>query len=178
MAAAVGVEPRYFSRFLDDTGYGGGVTAAIGNYSAAKKDFKISPRPGNVFRIRRAVITIGDETVSVQDGYGGGSALTNGVRFFVKSNRNPTLWLDDGQPIKTNSNWVARTHNVGVGYAETAGNRKILRLLWDFVGSGGVPIRLNGTYGESLIIRLNDDFTFLTKHHYIVQGYQETEFWS
>ena len=173
--ADVGVEERYFSRYLDTTGYGTGTKSAIGDYSSARQDFKIQPRPTSVFRVARMIVTIRDDAVVTQTGYGALPELTNGVQVFVRSDKNDVLRLDDNIPIKANYQWAERCFDVGMPFVSFA-QFFVVQLRWTFE-KAGVPIRLNGAHNEALVVRLNDDFTGLVDHKFLVQGYQETEVW-
>lgn len=171
----VGIEQRYFSRFLDITGLGTGNKNAAGDYSSGVQDFKIAPRSNKIFRIASLTVFIQDSEDIAQSGYGAVSGLTNGIRVFVTSDRNETLYLDDGEPIKTIMHWTQRSSNLNNDFSITTPRNPIL-LRWNFL-EAGVHVRLNGFLNEALVVRLNDDFSDLTDHKFLVQGYQESKFW-
>jgi hypothetical protein len=78
--------------------------------------------------------------------------------------------LTDGVPVKKNTHWSrlcydAQPSNYGAG-AET------LNVRWTFE-KAGYPLRLQGNNNERLEVVLNDDFSGLAGHYFLVEGYIE-----
>ena len=160
--------------YLDTNGDGTGTKNAVGDYSSAAELFKVTANSADrteartdTLRIHRMMVSIEDATAPDADGYGGGSALTNGVTIGIYNNSDVLrVNLTDGITIKTNAEWgrlagpdaVPQTYGTGINY---------VTVRWSFDKFGG-PIELKG--GESLGVSLNDSFTFLTGHYFVAQG--------
>lgn len=156
---------EYFSRFLDETGDGSGNKDAIGDYSAVVTDFLITPPVNNTFDIFRLLVQIADTGPIDAGFYGNNIVLTNGIRLLLLDNTG-TIITDyvDTMPIITNANWArfafdAKKTDFGAG-------QNYIDIRWTFQ-RGGRPLRLRN---QSLAVRLNDDFTSLTSHTFLMQG--------
>lgn len=146
---------------------------AIGDYSdigAGKTAFSLGPPPGVIWRIRRVIVTIKDAGSFDADSYGNGIVLANGIEaWFRQGTEDIFPFVDpDELTIKTNSHWAGicydfRVDNYGVG-----DNVGVARFSFDRVGG---EIELIGNQGDNLAIYLNDDFSALTGHRFLFEGY-------
>lgn len=169
-----GVVKTPFSRWLDTNGDGSGTKEAIGDYSAAPQSFSITPSQvtdaEEVMRVARMIVSIEDSGAFSAEKYGYMSALTNGVRLVVTRD---SVEIDDGMngvPVTSNAEWGALCYDASVK-TWGVGNQMLL-VRWTFEKTGSI-IRLDGEAKESLDIVLNDDFSGLIKHRFLVQGYYE-----
>ena len=161
-------EQRVFSRFLDTNGDGTGTINAIGNYSSSATDFYIKS-DGKRYNISRMIVTAEDANGMTASEYGNlGSALTNGIR---------VLLLDvDGNvsedlapiPVKTNAQWAMYCYDANVlGWGN---GDDLLAVRWTFV-KAGEPLEIGPGVGEkSFVVRLNDDFSGLVSHRFLIEG--------
>lgn len=166
----IGAIGEFFRRHLDTAGDGTGTKNATGDYSSTATDFKVRPASGTIYVVQRVVILVGDGAAHVNDGYGALSALTNGILVEKYDHGSPAVInsLHDGLPVKTNFDWARFAGNdVDVEYAGTNKHR-----VWDWRPTS--PIRLDGTSSQELRFRLNDDFTGLTEHYFVAEGFKET----
>lgn len=164
--------PLYLSRHLDTVGDGSGDKNANGNYAAAVEEFKIVPGATEIFRIARMIIHIDDVGNPGAGTYGAGAVLANGVEVQVKDASGVIIDMTDGMPVKENGDW--QHYSYDVSYTTFGpGNAGYVGIRWTFL-RGGVALRLDGSAGEYLAARFNDDLTFLTEHIFVVQGYEET----
>lgn len=155
-------------RFLDTNGNGTGTKNAIGIYGSPVEEFYIQPQGGESLIINRMIVLIGDATAPAAGGYGGMSALTDGISVQVREGANLVLDLTDGLPIKTNLAWGHHCYDVEPSSYGSGIN--FVRVRWTF-GASGKPLCLRGT--QRLCVRLSDDFSGLTEHYFMVQGFKD-----
>ena len=158
-----------FSRWLDTVGDGSGVKVANGDYSGSVQKFSLIPGQGEIFRVARMIVTIQDSTFAAAK-YGNMTALTNGVRLVSSVEGEEVIDAMDGIPVKTNAGWGAMCYDASVK-AWGVGDEFLL-VRWTFERTGSI-IRLVGNKDESLDVILNDDFSALADHRFLVQGYIE-----
>lgn len=162
---------KIISKDLDTTGDGSGTTNAIGNYASEATSFKIAPGDNQTFILHRLIISVEDAGAFDAAVYGNGITLTNGMVLRV-SDASGVLFKLTGDNIKSNADWAEHCHdltihNFGIGNV-------IMTARWTFSESG-VPIELNGDKGQFLEIVLNDDFSALVEHHFLIQGFSKNE---
>jgi hypothetical protein len=150
---------------------------ANGDYSASVTDFTWGPAPMEDFLLSSLDVVIVDVRIHA-NGYGGDSApLTNGIEFLWRLD-GEELPADAGVKVRLNREWVAVSDNVE-HFSPSSGDQMlrcriaISSFFQDPVGGlahcpGG--ILLQGHRGDRVIMRLNDDFTFLVDHVFIVRG--------
>ena len=156
-----------FSRALDTVGNGTGTSNAVGTY-ATPTDFFIKPAAGQVFEITRMIVNVVDTVGMDADAYGNGITLTNGIKIFVADDTGDLFEITDAaNPIKTNGDWAHYCYDADIKTWGTGNEHLVVR--WTFA-KAGQPIVLHSTYGQKLIVRLNDTFTGLVEHNFIVQG--------
>lgn len=154
-------------RYLDTAGDGTGTKNANGNYSITPDEFKFVP--GDPCEIHRMIVCAEDTSGMQASEYGNlGSALTNGVKISVERAGVEILDLTDGITIKTNAGWGSICYDADVK-TWGAGN-ELLTVRWTFAKTGA-PLTLSN--GEELIVTLNDDFTGLISHYFMIHGFHQ-----
>lgn len=153
-----------FSRYLDTNGDGTGTKNANGNYSSAAETFYID----GPLTITRMIVSVEDTGGMQAEEYGNlGTALTNGITIDIDSGGldNELVDLTDGEPIKTNAGWGQLCYDVDLKSWGAGDDLLVVR--WTFDKSGA-PIKLGDD--DRLEITLNDDFSGLIGHYFLVQG--------
>ncbi|MCW2309717.1 hypothetical protein [Rhodobium gokarnense] len=154
-------------RYLDTVGDGSGTKNAVGNYASPTQDFRITCPANEIYVISRMLVLLRDGGTLSADEYGNLSALTNGILVKVlDSGDSELIDLTDNVPIKSNLHWSRLCYDVTEHDWATGDNFVAVR--WTFAASGA-PILL--TAGESLAVRLSDDFTGMVEQYFHVQGY-------
>ncbi len=155
----------YFSRFLDTVGDGSGTKDANGDFSGAAQDFLITPNNSQYFSIHRLIVEITDAGPIDAGRYGNNIILTNGITLLLLEGATIITDFTDGMPVFTNATWAKFCYDV-LNTDFGAGDNYV-QAHWTFT-RGGAPLRLPS--GRSLALRLNDDFTGLISHTFLVQG--------
>jgi hypothetical protein len=102
--------------------------------------------------------------------YGQNIVLTNGITVDVQDDTGVLYSLTDAnKPILSNGEWGGYCHDFSLHAFGIGDDWASVR--WTFSKSGK-PITLRGEYNERLVVTLNDDFTGLSVHHFLVQGKQ------
>jgi hypothetical protein len=159
-------------RYLDTDGDGGGTDNANGNYASAADDFYIEnalgAEGGQTYEIHRMIVSAQDTASMQAQEYGNlGAALTNGIRIYVdQGGGDGETAIDGGLAIKSNAEWGRLCYDVEVK-SWGSGNEMLL-VRWTF-SKAGDPLILRQK-NSKLIVRLNDDFSGLIDHHFMVQG--------
>lgn len=162
-----------FSRLLDLDGDGTGTVNANGNYSGGSDEFFVQPAPSVVYKINRLTIVVEDATGGNEAEYGNlGAALTNGIQISTANGSGPIAQLVASQLIKTNADLARYSDAFEIIQMGTPTN-DIIKATIDFVKMFGAPLRLEGTASERLRVIVNDDFSGLVGHYFLVSGYQE-----
>lgn len=160
--------PLWFSHFLDTNGNQTGTIDAIGDYSITPEIFYIQPPVTEVYIMNRLIISIHDTGNFTASIYGAGAILPNGVDIQIKRNGTSLVNLTNGHPVKENGGWGDFCYDVDV--SDYTGNDNYTHVRWTFE-KAGAPLLLNGAQNDTFEINLSDDFTFLTEHTFVVQGY-------
>lgn len=155
-----------------------GTFNAIGDYSSTSDDFYVQPPAAEDYMISSLDITIVDDRIN-PEGYGAMDALTNGVSI-VTVLQGVTYIAGAGTNITSNRGWMSISDDVQYVDWGLPIEEKMMRCRIDFGkfyadpqrpqpdGVGG--LMLLGHTEDKLIIRLNDDFTDLSGHYFIVRG--------
>ena len=155
------------NRFASTNGLPTGTKSAIGDYSdtgMGQTDFYIEALSGEKLAVARVIIHVVDSGSFDSGSYGNAITLTNGIKFIYRRN-GVEFDVSDGFPIKTNVDWGRFCYDVSVStYGQ--GN-EALNARWTFSKYGN-PLVLDS--GDSLILRLNDDFSGLVEHTFLFEG--------
>jgi hypothetical protein len=155
-------------RYLDTNGDGTGTKQCIGNHSGGAS-FYIQPPDGEVYVLERMIVMIEDGAGWRADRYGDlSSALTNGIRVWFRSDKKDDIDLTDGIGIKTNAGWSRVCYDVNP--SSFGSGNDFLGVRWTF-SKAGYPIRLDAAFNERLAVEVEDDFSGLVEHTFMVQGY-------
>jgi len=152
--------------YLDTNGDGTGEKNAIGDYSGAGLTWFYYESTGYA-EIHRMIISYEDGPGMRAERYASlPAALPVGI--FVKqidSDLSEMLDLTDNEPITANAEWGELCYDIELK-SYGPGNEFILAR-WTF-GQSGSPLALD--QGQKLVVVLNDDFTGLVSHRFMVQG--------
>ncbi len=168
--STTGPQKIRLDRFLDTNGDGSGANLVTGDYSSAEEIFYIQPSAGEAFRVARIIIYIEDTGSFDSGSYGNGLALANGIQVRVQNDGGTIADMTAGLPVKTNTQWGRmcydiKTSNFGSG-------NEAMGVRWTFT-AGGQFVRLDGDNNERLEVVVNDDFSSLVDHSFLVQGFIE-----
>jgi hypothetical protein len=164
--------PSHINQFLDTTGDGTGTIGATGDWSLSSEEFIYQVPSGKIAEIQRMIICIGDDTQVGTDKYGGATALTNGITIkLTKSDGTLIQFLNNGglHPIKTSADWAKLCYDFKIYDTGTGQNTDYALYRWTF-SRAGMPLVLSD--GDKLVVTLNDNFTPLTDHRFLVEGLQ------
>ena len=156
------------SQFLDTVGDGSGTFEATGDYSSVADDFYIQAPAGELWAISRILITGRDTGNFRPEYYDVGGPLTNGIRLIHEENGVEND-LTSQSPVKTLAEWGSYCYDVNI-YDFGAGD-EYFDVRWSFFRAGTF-VDLAGDTNDKLIVRLNDDFTGLNSHRFLVQGFK------
>lgn len=161
---------KILSQLASTGGDGTGTSNAIGDLSGANAvDLTVTPNAWRLYEIHRMIVTIEDDNNTiVPSKYGGVTALSNGINVTVE-NATGTLYSLTAFPITTNGEWASHCHDL-IRHDWGSGN-DINTIRWTFSKSGA-PVYLDGRKGEFLKIALDDVFTGIITHRFVVQGYE------
>ena len=160
--------PVWFSHFLDINGDQTGSIEGNGDYSVTPRVLFIQPPSNEIFVINRLIGAVHDNGNFTSSIYGANAAVTNGVDIQIKRDGESLVNLTNGRPVKDNGSWPDFCYDVDV--SNYSGNDNYLHFRWTFE-KAGAPLILNGAEGDTFEVTLSDDYTFLTEHRYVVQGY-------
>lgn len=154
---------------LTPNGDGTGGFNANGDYSSTEEIFYIQPPSDKVYCIQRMIGMIEDSNNMRAEYYGDmGVALTNGITVRVSNNNGVILDMTNGHPIKRNAEWGQFCYDVDLKSWGT-GNEFIL-IKWD-LSLPEQSLFLTGANGDKLELILNDDFSGLVSHHFVIEGH-------
>jgi hypothetical protein len=158
-----------FQHYLDTNGDGTGIENAIGDYSVGTTDFYYAPSVGVTAEVSKLIVHVADKGVFTFDGYGSLAAgvVVNGYSILFERLGVIALEITNGVPIVSNADM---TH-INVDYRKTSfsGNEEAAGVSLDQESFGG-PLLMHGDLEDKLIVRLADNYTGLSDHHFIVYG--------
>lgn len=160
---------RPFIQLFSTNGDGTGTTVATGNYASAAETFEVAnPSSVATTTIVRMFVTIGDSGSFDAEKYGNGVTLTNGVTLSVVDSSDNLIVDLSPDPIKSNVGWAKYCYDAEVKSWGTGEDFLVARLSFNrFVLPNGVEL----TDGEKMVVTLNDDFSGLTDHVFLAQGF-------
>lgn len=143
-------------------------------------EFFLEPGPDEIFRIARVIVTVQDGPVLAANRYGKDLVLVDGVRLAKRTDSEIIVSYTNDRPVLTNAGWAEYCFDADVK-AWGPGD-EFLTVRWTFTRAGQF-MRLLGERedpdtgltlpAQRISIMLNDDFTGLTNHTFLVQGYVE-----
>jgi hypothetical protein len=146
----------------------GAVFDAIGDYSSAVTKFTFVPDASRIAELERMVVYIEDVGAPDSGRYGNNIILTNGMKVYVRdADDEIVLDLTPDEPIKTNADWAALCYDVSLLSWGLGNDTVVVR--WTFAKSGA-PVYLDARDGHYLSLELNDTFTGLVSHRFLIQG--------
>lgn len=146
----------------------GSTVQAVGNYSGAVEEFAIECKTGSQrLHIARMIVYLEDVGAFPSDKYGYNLTLTNGIHVYVHDAAHAVVaHLNHDLPVYTNAQWGRLCYDVD--YQNYGTGNDSLAVRWTFERSGK-PVTLSP--GQHLTVALEDDFTGLVDHTFMVQGY-------
>lgn len=162
-----------FAKHLDPLGTIDAATSTapkslVLDWSSTAGEAWIEPPPGQMLEIWRMIIHVGDVGNLDADNYGStANALANGLSLIIERDGETICDLTDFHRIKKNSDWSHFCFDVDLDDFGTGVN--FLKARWTFTRFAK-PILLRDSRKDKLKMILRDDFTFLTEHHFVVQG--------
>ena len=159
-------------RYLSDDGTSSGTKNAIGNYSdggLGETFFYYESPFGKTTVAQRMIMKIRDAAPFSADGYGGISALTNGITFLIRNDADEDqLDLTDGIPIQNNADWGRLCFDMRLDSFGSGDDFVTVR--WTFSNSGSALIIPPGWKIGALF---HDDLSGLDAHYFFLNGYSE-----
>ena len=143
---------------------------ATGDYSGEDNEVTFAYGAATPARIFWMNIAIGD-TALVAAGYGALAALTEGIQVYHWDGSSATV-LTGEDKIKNHVDWL-KMPGMSMKVLDMGAGDDLIVFHWDFVKGFGSPIRL-ASASESLALEVNDSFTGLTFHQFMVGGCFET----
>lgn len=162
---SIDVRGRPFFRFLDTLGNGSGIRDAIADFSNVATDFFITPPQNQTFSITHLLTQIVDMGNIVAAKYGNINELTNGIKILLLEKTTITRDLTNGLPIKNNEDWARFCFDTTLSNFG-GGSENYVDAICRFELSGAIIL----PFESSLAVRLNDDFSGLLSHTFLVQG--------
>lgn len=142
------------------------------NMATTADDYYIGPPDGKYWVLYRGILYMEDNTNMTVTGYGGASALTNGVNLIHKQggpDGTNILRLNCNEPIHNNGEWGSLCYDIS--FTSPGAGNNILLLRWTFARAGQ-PIILRGATNDKLVMEIQDDLSSLVIHRFFVQGYE------
>lgn len=156
------------NKILDTVGDGSGTNNAIGNYSGGAQSFKMTVPVGTSYTVSNLIIYLAGGTAFTNDGYGSIiNSLANGwtIKIYKSGVLNDLL---DGNLIKANRD--LESISTSICHPTFGGLADSLVATISF-SSYGMPFYISES--EYIEVILNDNFSGLAKHQFIVQGHKE-----
>ena len=157
-------------QLADTVGDGTGSTNQNVNGSVTSVDFKVAPPAGKVYGIARLIASARDTGSFDSGGWGsnGGTPLTNGIQLF---------WKRSGVEINLTNISIKSHYDLAALCFDVSQNSwgsgdEFINFRFTFLKSGQY-LMLDGDQGDELIVRINDDLTYLVNQVVSIQGYQE-----
>lgn len=166
---------KHIMKVLSSNGDGTGTSNAVGDYSVTPLSLRYEANndgASEIIYIERMIVKIQDTGTLDADTYGNGISLTNGIRVYIRNSADTILEELTSYPITSTGDWAGHCHDA-THHAFGVGD-EILSVRWTFARSG-LPVILKATEGEYLEVYLNDNFTGLVEHKFIIQGHYDNE---
>jgi len=164
----------YLSQFLSTDGAGGGQVDAIGDYSSSEGIFYITPPAGHKYFISRIIVFIEDIGAFDSGKYGKDLVLGSGVNLTSTVSGNTRSLTPI--PVLTNSQWGQYCYDISLHSFGGGQVNGVMVVRW--TATKALPPGLDALDANILMLHendvlemhLNDDFSNLVGHRFIVQG--------
>jgi len=155
-------------QFLTDTGSKAGAQSMVGDYSINAGEFFIKPAANEIIVISKMIVHIHDNSKFTAAGYGGGGALTNGIRIVLSQGTDlSTTILEDFtalQTIKSHGIWTQYGgHFMRIDFG-AGDDFAMVEFDWP------IPLAIHGDSSELFGVILNDDLSALVDHTIYING--------
>jgi hypothetical protein len=173
------VQHSYLSQFLSTNGDGSGQIDAIGNYLSAAESFYIEPAAGEKYHINRLIVYIEDVGAFDSGKYGKDVNVFRGIHMHATKSGNVVDLMP--MPVFTNSGWGQYCYDISLHSFGGGQVNGVMVVRWTF--GRALPQGLDALdadvltlhAGDKLEVTLNDNFSGLVGHRFIVQGVRVAE---
>ena len=139
----------------------------VGNYLHKKNIYRHLNIEKNPFYITNITIFISDNGIFSDRNYGSKCQLENGIKMYIKGIGYQRNIFGLEEPILKNSDWFK--YNCGVEIIKMGNRITIMRIKFNFHTDTDTYIKLNP--GESICVKLNDDFSTLLEQTMNITGH-------
>lgn len=166
---------KHLNLFLSSNGDGTGTTEAIGDYSVTPLSLKLIPDNTSLVELHGLKMNLRDTGTFTAGDFGSiNGGLTVGIRVYVRDGDDNILEELTTLPVKNNAD-LASFATFRKNEFDT--NDNVISIVWG-IGSYGEPVKVDFSKGEYFEVYLNDNFTGLTDHSWIIYGYYPHEYYS
>lgn len=141
------------------------------DFSVTPATFIVQPPVGTVYHIQRAIIYLEDSGIINSGGYGGLSALTNGLNLEIHDADGFVATLTP-LTIKQNTHWKRYAYDLN--YSDFGAGNPSISSRWTFTETG-IPIYLDGDKGEKFAVTVSDNLSGLVSHTILLQGHIQAQ---
>lgn len=145
-----------------------GTTVEMGG-TTDNAGYRVSPSTDDIYNIKRMNIYIQDDGIFTAETYGSIAELSNGMQLLHKNSTDGIIKDYTPFPPTKHGHWglYAGPDVVWSDFSASGDDMMIVR--WTF-RKGGSPIKVDGSLGEYLEFKVNDDLTNLISHLAMAQG--------
>ena len=171
---------KLFTHTADTVGNQTGEVDAIADYSGAgnAQEFKVTAQVGEHMIVTRCMVSMRAATIGQITGYGGGAALTVGMKVYVTDVLGNILYYIAGgrEGLKTNAHYGAVSFDSRVIPGFAAGD-DVFHCRWTFAKYGGNPDHpgVELLPGWSINVLCQDDLSVgtsgLLRHVFLMEGH-------
>lgn len=159
-----------FFRYMDHEGDGSGEKNHNHDCSGGVQ-VRITPPVGMVYVVTAVMVWIKTAGKMKAHQYGNGPALANGITMGIMRDGEVITDTTDGVPVKTNIDWMHIGRRFEYIEGPALGVDPSYWLSWWEYIAVGEPAFLDGTLLTEFVMFMNDDFSHLLEHYFIVFGY-------
>lgn len=141
---------------------------AKGDYSVTPREFEISALNGSDLFITSITVFIEDAGSFDSGKYGNGITLTNGITFSL--DWDGLTYFTSFPPIYKNLDF-ARQFNSDIKLIQFGIGNNAMTCALEFDYNKSVPVMLRANTNDRFYITLNDNFSGLEGHYFIMNGY-------
>lgn len=135
------------------------------------------PSATSTFRAVRMIVHIEDGAGADQSEYGAmGASLTTGLYLRVANTASNATIIDllSGKSIVKNADYGRYCYDVNLLSWGATPTNEAVQARWTFERAG-VPLRLEGSKSEGIVLTVQDTFAALVDHTFCIQGYFEED---
>lgn len=150
-----------------------GVDANLNKNYATEKILGLKPALNEIWHIKNIAVSLADDADFTFDNYvPGDGGLTNGIYFDVQSEPGQLIRLPEEINILTIYDYAKAAHSEVFNIAN-GNTTRYATFIIDFEAINGITLDLNGGTDDEFRIRLFDDFSDLSEHYFVLDGWKE-----